>query len=338
MQPTGSDLHIDTLLSNLSIAYMNESASYIAGKVFPVVSSKKQSDSYASYEKYAWFRDEAEKRAPLTESAGGDYAMETPPTFYCNEYAYHKDYPDEDVDNADDVFDLDDDSTQFVTEKINISREKRWADTFFGTGIWGTDLEGMTDAPGTDEFRVWDDYTNSTPIADISDTKVLLRQATGIEPNTLVVSERVHMALANHSTVLDRYKYTQTGIITEALLAKVFEIDNYYIAKAVYATAKEGATTQALAYIVDQYGALLLYVNPRPSKRRPSGGYTFRWNRPRWNGKTGDRLAASIRKFRMEKISGTRIEGSVYEDQKLVSSDCGIFFNNAIAAGRTITS
>jgi len=337
-QPTGADLHVDSLLSDLSIAYLNEPSSYIADRVFPVIPVGKQSDKIAVYEKAAWFRDEAEKRAPLTESAGGGFGMETPATYFCNEYSWHQDISDDDIANADSVFDLEDDATSFVTEKLRLKRERLFASTYFAESVWATDLQGMTDAPGSNEFRVWDDTTNSTPLSDIEDAKILVRAAIGLLPNTLLVSERVHMALKQHPDVKDTYKYTQAGIITEQLLAKAFEVDNYYVAKAVYATTAEGQSTQTLAYALNQYGALLVYAAPRPSKRRPSGGYTIRWNRPRNNGIEGERLESTIRKFEMPLKGGMRIEGSVYEDLKLISNSCGVFFVNAVAAGRTITS
>lgn len=335
-QPTGSDLHVDSLLSNMSIAYMNEPSSYVADTVFPVVRSEKRSDKYAKYRKADWFRDDAQKRAPLTESQGGGFGMEDPVTFYCHCYAHHMDLDDDDVQNADDVFDLEDDATSYNVEKIRINRERRFATTFFGTSLWGTDLQGQTDTPSTNEFLTWDS-SNSTPITDIDGAKRIVRENTGLLPNTLLVAERVHMTLKNHSDVLDRFKYTQKGIITEALLASVFEIDRYIVGRAVYATSKEGQTAD-LDYVLNQYGALLLYVNPRPSKRRPSAGYTFRWMRPRIAGREGERLEATTRKFYMKEIKGTRVETEVYEEMKLVASDCGVFFNNCIAAGRTITS
>jgi len=226
-QPTGADLHIDTYLSNLGIAYMNEPSSYIATKAFPVVLTNKQSDLYPIYQKDYWFRDEAEKRAPLTESKGGGYEL-TSGSFYCHEWAYHKDIPDEDIWNADEVFDLEDDAVAFIVEKLRIGRERRWSAAYFGTGIWGNDLVGGTD------FDAWTD-ADSTPIDDVEDAKALIRQGTGLMPNTLIVAERVHQALKNHSSVLDRFKYTQAGIITEALLAQVFEVDRYIKAAAVYA-------------------------------------------------------------------------------------------------------
>jgi len=210
----------------------------------------------------------------------------------------------------------------FVIEKLRLSRERRWASNYFTTGLWGNDLVGDTD------FTKWS-TAGSTPIDDIEDAKALIRQSTGLMPNTLVVAERVHQTLKNHASVLDRFKYTQAGIITEKLLAQVFEVDRYLKASAVYAANKEG-DTEDLQYILNENDALLVYAAPRPSKRRPSGGYTFRWNRPRIAGRTGERLETSVRKMRLELKNGVRIEGSVYEDIKLVASSCGVFFSEAV--------
>ena len=334
-EPTGSDLHIDTLLSNLSVGYLNAPSAYIADRVFPVVLTDKQSDKYAIYNKYDWFRDEAKIRAPLAESAGGGFALETPGTFFCDEWAYHSDFADEDVDNADEVFNIEEDKTAYVIEKLRIGRERRWAAKYFATGIWDKDLEGQTDTPGTDEFLVWDD-ASSTPIEDVEDAKAIVKGVTGLMPNTLVVAERVHQCLKNHLDIVDRFKYTQAGIITEQLLAHVFGVDRYMVAGAVYAESPKG--TETMGYALTQYDSLLVYSAPRPNKRHPSGGYTFRWRRPISRGVSGDRLEATIRKFRLEKQRGTRIEGGVYEDQKLVAAECGVYFHNAIASGRTITS
>jgi hypothetical protein len=321
-QPTGSDLHIDTFLSNLSVAYMNEPSAFIADKVFPVVTVGKQSDKYPIYAKDYWFRDEVKKRAILTESSGGGYEMATPGTFYCDEYGYHKDVPDQDVENADDPFDLDEEAVEFVTEKFKIRREREWATNFFGTGVWGTDWVAGAD------FDAWDGV-NAAPITDIESAKRTVKQNIGMAPNTLVVAERVHSILINDSNILDRFKYTQTGVITEELLAKVFQVERYLVAGAIYAANAEG-DTEDMEYIMNSTDALLCYVSPRPAKRRPSAGYTFRWNRPRVAGRSGDKLPITIKRFRMEQLQGTRIEGSVYEDLKLVAADCGLFFSACI--------
>jgi hypothetical protein len=321
-QPTGSDLHIDQYLSGLSIAYMNEPTSYIADQVFPVVYTDKQSDKYPIYEKDYWFRDEAQKRAVLTESSGGGYELATPGSFYCDEYGYHKDIPDQDSWNADEIFDLEDEAVEFVTEKFRLRRERDWAAKYFATGIWGIDRTGGAN------FDVWDG-SSAAPITDIEAFKTLVKEQIGLTPNTLVVSEKVHSILKNDATIVDRIKYTQTGIVTEQLLAMAFGVKRYLVASAVYATNKEG-DTDALDFIVNERCALLCYVQPRPAKRRPSAGYTFRWRRPMIGGREGRRLESTVRRFRMENLQATRIEGGVFEDLKLVASDCGLFISNAV--------
>jgi len=322
-QPTGSDLHIDVYLSNLSIAYMNEPSAYIADRVFPVVMTPKQSDKYPIYEKDYWFRDGAAKRAVLTESAGGGYELADPGEFFCDEWGYHKDIPDQDIWNEDDIFDLDQEAVEFVIEKFRIRRERDWASKYFQSAVWGTDWTGGVD------FTAWS-TAGSTPIQDVETAKTTVKESIALTPNTLVVSEKVFATLKNHAAVLDRFKYTQSGVITEALLALVFGVDNFFVASAVYASNAEG-DAEVMDFIVSETDALLVYVQPRPAKRRPSGGYTFRWSRPMIKGREGEPLAVTIKRFYMESVAGTRIEGGVFEDLKLVASDCGLFFSGAIA-------
>lgn len=335
-QPTGRDLHVDALLSNISIAYMNDDDAYVADKVFPVITVNKQSDQVAKYSKDSWFRDEAQIRTKLTESAGGGFGLDSSATYFCKETAFHQDISDDDIANADEVFDLEDDATSFCTEKVKLRRERAFAADYFTTGVWTTDLQGQTDTPSTNEFKCWDE-DSSYPINDVASAKIEMRVICGKVPNFMIVAERVHAELKNNSTILSRYQYVQKGLITIPMLIDAFEIENYLVAKAIYATSAKGQTT-SLSYILNQYGVLLLYVEKRPSTRRPSAGYTFRWNRPTRNGVEGERLEATVRKFDLPLLGGRRVEVSYYEDQVQLATDCGIFLNNAISAGRTITS
>ena len=147
--------------------------------------------------------------------------------------------------------------------------------------------------------------------------------------NTFVVPARVHQVVKNVDEIIERYKYTKGGVITADILASIFEIDRYIVAEALYATNEEG-DTENLQYILDEYDALLVYSAPRPSRRRPSGGYTFRWRRPQVGGRFGERLPATIKKWYIREIEGTRIEGNIYEDLQLVAADCGVFLSGII--------
>ena len=64
-QPNVNNVHIDAILTNISVAYLQNTANFIADKVFPVIPVDKKSDLYFKYTKEDWFRDEAQRRAVL---------------------------------------------------------------------------------------------------------------------------------------------------------------------------------------------------------------------------------------------------------------------------------
>jgi len=144
-QPTRADVHVNRPLTNVMVAYMQDLKAFIADKVFPIVPVMKQSDRYFKYTKGDWFRDEAKKRAPGTESAGGGFTIDNTPTYFADKYAFHKDVDDDTRQNADQPLNLDRDATNFVTRRLLLRRERAFVTNYFGTGIWtggtgGTDV------------------------------------------------------------------------------------------------------------------------------------------------------------------------------------------------------
>src|SRR5260370_9850283 len=75
--PAISDVHIDVALTNISLAFMQDPANFVAGVVFPVVPSPKQSNKYFTFPADYWARTSAAKRDPGAESAGGGYTIST---------------------------------------------------------------------------------------------------------------------------------------------------------------------------------------------------------------------------------------------------------------------
>ena len=55
-QPTQSQVHVDAILTNISVAYLQRAENFIADKVFPVVPVDKQSDKFFTYDKNDWLR------------------------------------------------------------------------------------------------------------------------------------------------------------------------------------------------------------------------------------------------------------------------------------------
>ena len=95
---TSKDVHVDQLLTNVSIGYSN--AGYIADQIFPVVPVDKQSDKYLTYDKSHWFRNEAKIRATGTKSERGGWNYSSD-TYFCDRFSYGHEIYDEERDNAD---------------------------------------------------------------------------------------------------------------------------------------------------------------------------------------------------------------------------------------------
>lgn len=324
--PRMSDAHIDRALTNISVAYLQNESNFIADQVFPTIGVNRQSDVYYQYDKGDFMRDEARERAAFSESAGGDYGVEAQAPYFCRKSAFHKDIAPEERLNYDDPLSADQDATTFVTQKMLIRREMAWANTYFKTGVWGTDKTGSATGTGDNEFMQWD-KDGSDPIRDITNASIAMAAETSYRPNTLVLSPYVFNALKNHMDILDRIKYTQKGIVTTDLLATLFEVDRVLVAWSVVNSADKGAE-DAVDFIYGK-SAMLCYSAPNPGLRQPSAGYIFAWTGLEGAGAFGNRIV----RMPMDSLGlGTeRIEGEMAFDCKQICKDLGVFFNGAVA-------
>lgn len=323
-QPSISQVHVDAILTNISVAYMQRQDNFIADKVFPVVPVDKKSNKYFTYTKNDWFRDEAQRRAPGTESAGGGFNLSTD-TYSADVWAFHKDVDDQTQANADAPLNPLREAAEFVTRRLLLRREIQFVSDFLTTSVWGTDVTGVSGTPGAGEFKQWSDFANSDPIEDIEGAKATILSNTGMEANTLVLGYDVFRKLRNHPDIVDRFKYTTSNVITEQLMAPLFGVDRIVVAKAVKATNAEGASG-AYSFATGKIAALL-HVADTPGLMTPSAGYTFAWTGV--SGGLGSTIGTSS--FRMEHLKSTRVEAEVAFDNKVVSSDLGYFFASAVA-------
>lgn len=314
-QPTQSDVHIDAVLTNISVAYIQNAANFVAGRVFPMVPVQKQSDKYFIYTKNDWFRDEAKKRADSTESEGSGYNLSTD-NYFADVWAFHKDVGSQVRANSDAPLNPDRDATEFVTQRLMLREEIQWATDYFGTGIWGTDVTPA---------NLWNNYSTSDPINDVETGKEVMLGNTGFEPNTLVLGYKVARQLKHHPDLVDRIKYSGGKIVTEEIMAQLFGVERVLVCKGVKATNIEGETA-AMDFIQGKH-ALLAYVNPSPSLLQPSAGYRFTWTAV----SAGLGQSIGINRFYMQHLKCDRIEGEIAFDDKVVASDLGYFFNGAVA-------
>ncbi|MCK4795505.1 MAG: major capsid protein [Desulfobacteraceae bacterium] len=319
-QPTPSDAHVNAPLTSISIAWMQDENEFIADKVFPQVSVKKQSDRYYKYDRDNWFRAKAQIRAPSTESAGGGYTVDNTPTYYADVYAFHIDVDDQLRANADSVLSPDRDATEFVTRDLSLKKELTWAARYFTTGVWTGSTTGGDVTPGT----LWD-AAASTPIEDLRAQLLATKRRTGFRANKVTMSDEVWNVLQDHPDFLDRIKYTQTAVVAASLLAAVLAVDEVLIAGSVNNIAIEGAA-EDMQFIFGK-NVLVSYAAKRPGLMTPTAGYTFAWSGLFGAGAAG----ARVLRFRMEHLKSDRVEGEMAYDQKVVAPEMGAFLAGVIS-------
>jgi hypothetical protein len=322
--PTQSDLHINQPLTNVSIAYLQSASTYIADKVFPKVPVDKQSDLYWKYSKSDWRRSDVKRRAPSTESPGVGW-LNDEDTYFCHVYAVHKDIDDQLRANADSNFNMDRDATEFITNQLLLQRDIDWNAQYFKPGVWDTNLVGGV---GFDKWSA----AGSDPISDVADLIVQFRKLTGFKPNICVLGADVMKVLKQHPDIIDRIKYTQKGIVSEDLIATLFDVDELYTSYATVASgpqipdAKDQDAAATYDFITNSKGVLFAYAPSGPSLLTPSAGYTFTWK----GYLGGNSQGIKVKRFRMEHITSDRVEAEATYDMKVVAKDLGVFLSDTV--------
>lgn len=341
IQPSRGDVHVNRPLTNISLAFLQNADAFVADRVFPNIPVEKQSDSYFTYDRGEFNRDEMKDRAPGAESSGGNYQVSTD-TYNAVVRAFHKNVPDQVRANADNPINLDREATEYVTHKALIKRETTWVTNYFTQGApgdtWTFDVDGVasgataaasfdpTNASNNDKLQ-WNDAA-STPIEDVRQGKRFVGESTGFRPNVLVLGRSVFDTLLDHPDIVGRLDRGQTqgpAMANREALAALFEVDEVLVMDAIQNTATEGQTASH-SYIGGKH-ALLCYRAPNPGILTPSAGYTFSWT-----GFLGATAAGTrIKRFRMEPNASDRIEIEMAYAQKRVSEDLGYFFGSIVA-------
>lgn len=322
-----SDLHFNVPLTNIGINYVQSTAQFIAGKVFPHVSVQKQSDLYYIFDRGDANRDDFRLRAPATESAGITMQLSTSP-YFARKWALHYDIADEVRANADNAFSLDQMATRGLLFKGLLSQEKQFAKKYLQPGVWGRDLTGVAASPGSTSRLQWND-ANSTPIDDLRNAATIMQGQTGYRPNKLILGQEVKDKLVRNPEIIDLIKYSSSNdnpaIVNDSALAKLFDVEQVLTMGAIANNGAEGLP-EANSFIGGK-NALLCYSPNTPTMMEPSAGYTFDWTGYLGNSPNGIR----VKSFRMEKIEADRIEAEMFFDQKITAADLGVLLTGIVA-------
>jgi hypothetical protein len=322
---TPSAVHIDQPLSNLTLAYVQEQTNFVADKVFPVVGVQRQSDKYYIYDRANMNRSgDVKKLAPRTEVNRIGMAVSNS-AYYADVYGIGMDFDEQTIANEDAMLEIRAAGAQTLINRVLIEREEQFASTFFNAGVWTTDVTPA---------NLWSDYTNSTPISDVTNgSRTMQLTSGGFKPNTMVVGKEVRDILVNHPDILARLNGGSTinnpALITDGKLAEIFGVENFFVMEAVKNGAVEGLA-ESNAFIGGK-NALLVHTPRASGLMTPAAGLTFAWN----NIPNVNNLGITVESFSDDALKrqqvAEHIQVKMAYDMKVVGADLGYFFSAVVA-------
>lgn len=293
--PFANQLHVDTLLSNVSLKYRNND--YIADKVFPFVDVKKTSDLYRVYDRN--FRIPETARA--NRATAREHEWEVSSASYLLQRQSLKGYvSDTDADNYD-LSDLRADTTEELTDVILRKMEKDVADLFTSTN-WSLNVSLAAGAA----FSANTTTSNPIPVVDTAGSTIIAN--TGMRPNFGVLPRAGFVAAKNHVSVLDRTKYTSANMDIK-ILQGLFGLEELLVPNAANDTSALGATASIAAIWGDN-----MFVGYKPASagpRQASSGYIFKKSVP------------MVKRWRVEERESDAIEVNMEYQAKVVASLSG---------------
>lgn len=257
---------IDPILSTQARAYSN--AEFIGTRILPYADIPNRSMQVIRFGKDAFRKYLDTRRAPGAETRRVQFGYASDPVALKQE-ALEALVPDEIAGDAKSVpgVDLAATSIQGVQDIIGLGREAEIAGIVQNPATYGANNK-MALAGASK----WSDPA-SKPSEDIRDGREAVRRMIGRKPNVLVLGPTVFNVLAEHPAIMDKFKYTSHDSLTEAMLAKYFQVDEVIVGNAV--ALAEGAADDAPADDIWGNNAILLY-RAGSNFMVPAFGYTYR--------------------------------------------------------------
>ena len=322
---TPSSVHLDQPLTNLTLAFAQDQSNFIADKVFPVVGVERQSDKFYIYDRDNMNRTgDVKALAPRTEVNRIGMSISNS-SYYTDVFGLGMDFDQQTLANEDAALDIRSAGAQTLATRLMIHREEQFAANFFAASIWGSE---------TTPSNLWSDYTNSTPIQDVTTARRTMQlKSGGFKPNCMVVGKEVRDILINHPKILARLNggatVANTALITDAKLAEIFEVESFYVMEAVKNDSVEGVA-ESNSFIGGKH-ALLVHGPKGAGLMTPAAGLTFAWN----NVPGANNLGITVESFSDDALKrqqvAEHIQVKMAYDMQVTGADLGYFFDTVVA-------
>jgi hypothetical protein len=257
---------VDVILSNYARAYINPE--FIAPRLLPYADVPARNTKLIKFGKES-FRRLNTRRAPGAPIPTVQYGYASDPVSLVQD-ALQGLVPIEIGEEAAAVpgIDMGQVAVRMVLAQLDLGYEIDTATAVRALATYG--LNNRVTLAGASQWN----NAASTPFLDVQAAREAIRRSTGRYPNVMVMGPDVFTALTNLPSVKDQFKYVSSESITEAMLARYFNLDEVQVGKGVY--LPDGTADTAVATDIWGKDVILAYVPKEGNWMVPSFGYTYR--------------------------------------------------------------
>lgn len=321
---------LNPIMTGVANAFMRDRSGFVGRKLFPPFATALQSASYYMFDAQSLANVPIiGKRAP-----GSGYprvkSKLSNDKYACSDYGIEGPVPDEDRAKYRSYFDADKAKVRQIVDTILVNHELRVAAKALDASV-----------PSTTVTTKWNDST-SNPKTDVDAAKENIRKQIGLNPNIMVISNPVFLALQIHAKLVDLFKYTTPGVLNEQKLAAYFGVDEVVVAKSIIATNNEGQSFNPADIWGDD--VVLAHVEDGQDLEMPNFGRTFYWTAftsditPETGG-TGPGMSTggggsellNIFSYRDETVKSDIHRSEHYVDEKLVGPKAGYVLEDVLS-------
>lgn len=324
--------HPHKWLTNISVAYFQDNADFIAPSIFPVVPVDFDEGSFPIFNKGDLNRDNFRQKPEyghvdpaVISSTRGHYNVQVDQMIMGRDKIKEVNWSRMGVPGTADPRIA---QAKTLAYQSLIHLDKLWASNFFKEGVWGKELKGVAGAgDGTTTFTQFSD-SNSETIKLINTLKREFRRENGVFPNVMALGIDVFDSLINNDDILGRViaggSTINPAVANESVLAQLFGIPKVFEMVST-ANMAEAGLEDDMQFIADPKSVFLGYVNPNPAIDQASAGYIFSWD------PTGNGQPITITEHEGNSLDHTSfLEGLTAFDMNVVCPNMGIFLTNAV--------
>jgi hypothetical protein len=236
---------LDMALSNYAKGYRNNQD--VTDLLFPRLPVLRQTDRYWVFGREAQQLSNNTLRAPGSPSERTSFKLSSA-SYFCPSHALSAVVADEEKKSYT-IGDLNQSTVELLQTKLMLDRQARAATLATTPANYGNNTQTLSAG------SLWSDYVNSDPIVAVETAKEAVI-TTGSPANLLILGYDVYKAVRNHPKIIERFKYTQVGVIGAQELATVFGVDRVVVAASI---KDNGDGTQSYLW---GKNAILAYVAP----------------------------------------------------------------------------